>query len=157
MWGAPVKCPYCGHTKDRVVDSRPMDAEHVIRRRRECQSCLKRFTTYERLEDIPLTVMKSDMRPEPYDRAKLREGVLRACEKRPIPIDTIERVIAEIEYELQDYVMEVPSRIIGEKVLDKLIKLDTVAYIRFASVYKQFQDVETFIRELEKLKVKETA
>lgn len=129
-----------------------MDSEHVIRRRRECLGCLKRFTTYERMEELPLTVMKTDGRPELYDRAKLREGILRACEKRPIPIDAIEKLVAEIEYELQDYVMEVPSKIIGDKVLAKLKALDPVAYVRFASVYRRYDDVDAFIEELEKIK-----
>jgi transcriptional repressor NrdR len=147
-----MKCPYCGHAHDRVLDSRPLEAASVIRRRRECQSCRKRFTTYERLEEVPLMVIKSDDRREPFSREKLREGVARACEKRPIGPDTIERLISEIEYELQDYVMQVPSRVIGEKVLQKLVELDAVAYVRFASVYRQFPDLDTFMRELEKLK-----
>jgi transcriptional repressor NrdR len=149
-----MKCPYCGHEEDRVLDSRPLEASSIIRRRRECQGCHKRFTTYERLEDVPLMVMKSDNRLEPFSREKLREGIARACEKRPISADQIERLIAEIEYELQSYVMQAPSRVIGEKVLKKLKSLDHVAYIRFASVYKQFQDVEAFLKELEKLKEK---
>src|SRR4029077_20396534 len=106
-----MKCPYCGHEQDRVLDSRPLDGGDVIPRRRECQSCHKRFTTYERLEDVPLMVIKSDDRREPYNREKLREGLARACEKRPINADAIERLISEIEYELQDYVMQVPSRV----------------------------------------------
>ncbi len=129
-----------------------MDAEHVIRRRRECLECLKRFTTYERWEELPLSVLKCDSRIEPYDRTKLREGVLKACEKRPIPIDSIEKLIAEIEYELQDYVMEVPSKVIGEKVMKKLKDLDPVAYIRFASVYLQFPDIDAFMKEAQNLK-----
>lgn len=147
-----MKCPFCGHEEDRVLDSRPLEASSIIRRRRECQSCHKRFTTYERLESIPLMVIKSDDRREPFSREKLREGIARACEKRPISADTIERLISEIEYELQDYVMQVPSRVIGEKVLKKLMELDAVAYVRFASVYRQFQDVDAFLRELEKFK-----
>src|SRR3982751_916762 len=107
-----MKCPYCGNEHDRVLDSRPLDGASVIRRRRECQSCHKRFTTYERLESIPLMVIKSDDRREPFSREKLREGITRACEKRPISADTIERLVSEIEYELQDYVMQVPSRVI---------------------------------------------
>jgi transcriptional repressor NrdR len=146
-----MKCPYCGHEEDRVLDSRPLEAASIIRRRRECQACHKRFTTYERLEEVPLMVIKSDDRREPFNRDKLREGILRACEKRPIGPDVIERIVAEIEYELQDYVMQVPSRVIGEKVLKKLKDLDTVAYIRFASVYRQFADTEAFLDELVKL------
>jgi len=143
-----VKCPYCGHQEDRVLDSRPLEAASIIRRRRECQACHKRFTTYERLEEVPLMVIKSNDRREPFNREKLREGILRACEKRPIGPDVIERIIAEIEYELQDYVMQVPSRVIGEKALKKLKDLDPVAYIRFASVFKRFVDVEDFEKEV---------
>ena len=147
-----MKCPFCGHEEDRVLDSRPLEAASIIRRRRECQSCSKRFTTYERLEEVPLMVIKSNDRREPFNREKLREGLLRACEKRPIGPDSIERIVSEIEYELQDYVMQVPSRVIGEKILKKLIDLDPVAYVRFASVYRQFQDIDAFLTELEKLK-----
>jgi len=150
-----MKCPYCGHEEDRVLDSRPLEGASIIRRRRECQGCQKRFTTYERLESVPLMVIKSDERREPFNREKLREGILRACEKRPIGPDVIERLLAEIEYELQDYVMQVPSRVIGEKALKKLKELDPVAYIRFASVYRQFRDVDAFLNELEKIKKEE--
>src|ERR1035437_2767114 len=150
-----MKCPYCGHQEDRVLDSRPLEAASIIRRRRECQSCHKRFTTYERLEEVPLMVIKSDDRREAFNREKLREGILRACEKRPIGPDVIERIVAEIEYELQDYVMQVPSRVIGEKVMKKLKDLDPVAYIRFASVYSAFQDLDGFHSELEKIKKNE--
>ena len=150
-----MKCPYCGHQEDRVLDSRPLEAASIIRRRRECQACHKRFTTYERLEEVPLMVIKSNERREPFNREKLREGILRACEKRPIGPDVIERIIAEIEYELQDYVMQVPSRVIGEKALKKLKELDPVAYIRFASVYRQFGDAEAFLEELEKFRKEE--
>lgn len=147
-----MKCPYCGHQEDRVLDSRPLEAASIIRRRRECQSCHKRFTTYERLEQVPLMVIKSDDRREPFNREKLREGIMRACEKRPIGPDVIERIVAEIEYELQDYVMQVPSRVIGEKVMKKLKDLDPVAYIRFASVYRAFQDLDAFHSELLKIR-----
>ena len=147
-----MKCPYCGTEQDRVLDSRPLDGASVIRRRRECQSCHKRFTTYERLENVPLMVSKSDGRLGSFNRVKLREGIARACEKRPIGSDTVERLVSEIEYELQDYLMQVPSHVIGEKVLQKLLNLDHVAYIRFASVYRQFQDADAFLHELEKLK-----
>jgi transcriptional repressor NrdR len=152
-----MKCPYCGHEEDRVLDSRPLEGASIIRRRRECQSCQKRFTTYERLEDVPLMVIKSNERREPFSREKLREGIARACEKRPIGADAIERLISEIEYELQDYVMQVPSRVIGEKVLKKLKDIDPVAYVRFASVYRQFQDIRAFQDELEKLRQEEPA
>ena len=147
-----MKCPFCGGFDDQVVDSRPLDHSSVIRRRRECLECKKRFTTYERLEETPLMVVKSNMRREPFDRNKLREGLMRACEKRPISSDAVEKIISEVEYALQDYVMEVPSRTIGEEVLKKLSRLDQVAYIRFASVYRQFGDVDTFMSELKKIK-----
>jgi transcriptional repressor NrdR len=134
------------------LDSRPLEGASVIRRRRECQACHKRFTTYERLENVPLMVSKSDGRLETFNREKLREGISRACEKRPIGADTVERLVAEIEYELQDYLMQVPSHVIGEKVLQKLLKLDHVAYVRFASVYRQFQDTDAFLSVLDSLK-----
>lgn len=147
-----MRCPFCNGFNDQVIDSRPLDHSSVIRRRRECLECNKRFTTYERLEETPLMVVKSTQRREPFDRLKLREGVARACEKRPISSDTIERIVNEVEYELQDYVMEVESRVIGEKTLKKLLDIDLIAYIRFASVYKQFSDIDTFLLELRKLK-----
>ena len=147
-----MKCPYCGNEQDRVLDSRPLDGASVIRRRRECQACHKRFTTYERLENVPLMVSKSDGRLETFNREKLREGISRALEKRPIAAGTVERLVSEIEYELQDYLMQVPSHVIGEKVLQKLLQLDHVAYVRFASVYRQFQDADAFLQELDKLK-----
>jgi len=147
-----VKCPFCGHEEDRVLDSRPLEASSIIRRRRECQSCHKRFTTYERLEVVPLMVVKSDDRLQPYQREKLRQGVMRALKHRPISADRIERLISEVEYELQDLGMQVPSRVIGEKVLEKLKDLDPVAYVRFASVYHQFQDIDDFYSELKKLR-----
>jgi len=129
-----------------------MDQASVIRRRRECLECHKRYTTYERLEEMSLMVVKSDQRREPFNRQKVREGIIRACEKRPISSDAVEKIVNEVEYELQDYVMEVPSRIIGEKVLKKLWDLDLIAYIRFASVYQQFDDIDRFMDELKKLK-----
>jgi len=150
-----VKCPFCGHEEDRVLDSRPLEAASIIRRRRECQSCHKRFTTYERLEEVPLMVLKSDDRQEPFNREKLREGITRACKHRPISADRIERLISEVEYELQDFVMQVPSKMIGEKVLEKLKDLDPVAYVRFASVYRQFQDIDAFFEELKQFQEKE--
>jgi len=134
-----------------VINSRGVDGESVIRRRRQCRECSKRFTTYERLEELPLYVVKSDKRRELFDRNKLREGVIRACEKRPVSTDRIEKLINEIEHELEDYVMEVPSSIIGEKVLKKLFEVDSVAYIRFASVYHQY-DIDTFMKKIRYLK-----
>ena len=147
-----MKCPFCNEEKDRVLDSRPLEDQSVIRRRRECLGCLRRFTTYERVEASNLMVIKSDGRLEPFDREKIRRGIIRACRKRPVTGEAIEKMVSGIEYDLQDYVMEVPSYIIGEKVLKKLYGIDLVAYIRFASVYRKFQDINTFIQELEKLK-----
>ncbi len=147
-----MKCPFCKKDSDKVIDSRPLEEASLIRRRRECLNCEKRFTTYEKLEEIPLIVIKNDNRREPFIRNKVREGIIRACEKRPISIETIENIINEIEYELRDYVMEVKSRVIGEKVLKKLKALDEVAYVRFASVYRKFNSINTFIRELQALK-----
>lgn len=149
-----MRCPFCSFEDTKVIDSRPFDDSAIVRRRRECPDCQKRFSTYERMEEMPMMVIKSNNMREPFDRDKLREGILRACEKRPISIDTIERLVSEIEYEIQDYVIEVQSRIIGEKVLEKLLKVDPVAYIRFASVYRQFQDIDSFMKELNELKQK---
>ena len=147
-----MKCPFCGNSDGRVVDSRPVEGSSVVRRRRECLACKKRFTTFERIESMPLMVIKKDKRLEVFDRDKLQEGILRACQKRPISLDTVEKIVSEIEEELQDYIMEVPSKVIGEVVLKKLRKLDEVAYVRFASVYRQFSDIDTFLKELKKLK-----
>ena len=149
-----MRCPFCAHGDDSVVDSRPIDKADVIRRRRMCKACGKRFTTYERLEEMPLMVVKSDNRREPFDHNKLRVGLLRACEKRPISIDTIDQVVDEVEYELKDYVMEISSRVIGEKVLKKLHAVDQVAYVRFASVYRNFSDIDSFLAEIKKLKAR---
>ena len=147
-----MKCPFCGSFDDQVIDSRPLDHSSTIRRRRACNECQKRFTTYERLEEMSLMVVKSDQRREPFNRKKLWEGILRACEKRPVSSDTMEKIVSEVEYELRDFVMEVPSHVIGDKVLEKLWDVDLVAYIRFASVYRQFADIDTFMEELRKLK-----
>jgi len=152
MLGVILKCPFCGNSDGRVVDSRPVEGSSVVRRRRECLACKKRFTTFERIESMPLMVIKKDKRLEVFDRDKLQEGILRACQKRPISLDTVEKIVSEIEEELQDYIMEVPSKVIGEVVLKKLRKLDEVAYVRFASVYRQFSDIDTFLKELKKLK-----
>lgn len=148
-----MKCPHCNHPEDHVIDSRPVETGHVIRRRRKCLLCEKRFTTYERLEIMPLVVLKSDNRREPFDRDKLREGVTRACKNRNITAEQIEKLVADVEASLQeDFVMEAPSKSIGERVLAKLKDLDHVAYVRFASVYKQFSDIESFFQELRGLK-----
>jgi transcriptional repressor NrdR len=148
-----MKCPHCSHPEDHVIDSRPVETGNVIRRRRECMSCNKRFTTYERFEVVPFMVLKSDDRRESFSREKLRKGISRACKKRPISSEQIERLLSEIETTLQEnYVMEVSSKAIGDLILAKLKALDPVAYIRFASVYKQFSDVDTFIEEIRGLK-----
>ena len=147
-----MRCPFCSFNDTKITDSRALDSATVVRRRRECTECHKRFTTYERIENMPLMVLKSDNRRQAFDREKLREGILRACEKRDISPQEIEKIVSEIEHELQEYILEVPSRIIGEKVLEKLLKLDNVAYIRFASVYYQYANIDTFLNELNKLK-----
>lgn len=148
-----MRCPHCNHPEDHVIDSRPVETGNVIRRRRECLGCSKRFTTYERPEVIPLIVIKSDNRRMPFERTKLREGIARACKNRNITAEQIEKLVSEVEQELQeDYVMEAPSRVIGDLVLKKLKNLDSVAYVRFASVYKQFSDIDSFMSELKGLK-----
>jgi transcriptional repressor NrdR len=148
-----MKCPHCNHPEDHVIDSRPVETGNVIRRRRECLQCEKRFTTYERLEVMPMIVLKSDDRREPFDHNKLREGISRACKKRNITAEQIEKMVTDVEASLQeDFVMEVPSKSIGERVMAKLKSLDHVAYIRFASVYKQFSDVDSFFHEVRGLK-----
>lgn len=148
-----MKCPHCNHPEDHVIDSRPVESANLIRRRRECLSCGKRFTTYERCEAMPMTVIKSDNRREPFSREKLKEGLTRAFEKREITADQIEKLVSEVEQELQEqYVMEAPSKAIGEIILAKLREIDEVAYIRFVSVYKQFSDIDSFLDELHGLK-----
>lgn len=148
-----MKCPHCNHPDDHVIDSRPVESANLIRRRRECLSCGKRFTTYERCEAMPLTIIKSDNRREPFSREKLREGLDRAFEKRTVTADQIEKLVTEIEQELQEhYVLEAPSRSVGDLILAKLKEIDEVAYIRFVSVYKQFSDIDSFLDELHGLK-----
>jgi transcriptional repressor NrdR len=147
-----MKCPFCGFEESRVIDSRPTDEGERIRRRRECLQCQKRFTTYEIIESLPIIVIKKDRSREPFARDKLLNGLLRACEKRPVSIDTLERVIDDIEAALQNSLdREVTSEKIGELVMDKLKTVDEVAYVRFASVYRQFKDINTFMSELNKL------
>lgn len=151
-----MKCPYCGYLESRVVDSRPADEGERIRRRRECIGCLKRFTTYEMVETLPIMVIKKDRSREMFDRSKLLNGLMRACEKRPVSVDVIEKAIDEIEAELQNSLdREVTSVKIGEYVMDKLKDIDEVAYVRFASVYRQFKDINTFMSELKKLLIEE--
>lgn len=147
-----MRCPGCDHPQDKVLDSRPLESASVIRRRRLCLYCGRRFTTYERVEATPLMVVKSDQRREPFSREKLKAGVMRACEKRPISPETIEKLVADVEYSLQDFVLEVPSQEIGERILKKLLRQDPVAYIRFASVYKRFGDLDGFLMELRSVK-----
>ncbi len=147
-----MKCPFCNQENTRVVDSRPADENSSIRRRRMCDACGKRFTTYEKVDTIPLVVIKKDQTREQYDRRKLEDGVMRACYKRPIPIQKIKEMIdaAEMEvFNLEE--KEIESKAIGEIVMDKLKDLDAVAYVRFASVYREFKDVNTFMNELKKI------
>ena len=147
-----MKCPYCGYLEDKVVDSRPADEGARIRRRRECLSCGKRFTTYEMIESMPLYVVKRDGTRQAVDRMKLINGMLRACEKRPVALDSIEKIADDIELELRGRLeKEVKSVTIGEMVMDRLKEIDEVSYVRFASVYRSFKDVNSFIDELNSL------
>ena len=147
-----MKCPFCGHQEDKVVDSRASSDGVAIRRRRECLGCAKRFTTYEHVEEQPLMVVKKDGRREPFDRHKLLAGLVKACEKRPVSMDGLEQLVDEVERDIsQQFEREVSSREIGERVMKKLHALDPVAYVRFASVYREFKDVEQFMRELKEL------
>lgn len=147
-----MKCPYCAFLESKVVDSRPADEGASIRRRRECLSCHKRFTTYETMESLPLMVVKKDGSRQSFDRSKVMGGVIRACEKRPVSYQDMEELVAEIEQVLQNQMeREISSAQIGELVMDRLKKLDEVAYVRFASVYRQFKDINTFMTELNKL------
>ena len=147
-----MKCPFCSFEESKVIDSRPTDEGQRIRRRRECLSCGKRFTTYEIIESLPIIVIKKDKSRETFNRDKLMTGLLRACEKRPVSIDTLDNMIDEIETALQNSLdREVSSEKIGQLVMEKLKKIDEVAYVRFASVYRQFKDINTFMRELNKL------
>lgn len=144
-----MRCPYCGHLDTRVIDSRPAEDRSAIRRRRSCDECGKRFTTYEKVETIPLIVIKKDNNREAFDRSKIEAGVLRACYKRPVSAEDIKRTVDEIELEVVNREeKEIPSNLIGEIVMDKLKLLDPVAYVRFASVYREFKDVNTFMDEL---------
>lgn len=147
-----MKCPYCSYGESRVIDSRPTDEGERIRRRRECLKCGKRFTTYEVIETVPVVVIKKDRSRETFDRNKLLNGLLRACEKRPVSLDTLENVVDEIQNTLQNSLeREVPSSRIGEYAMDRLKDIDEVAYVRFASVYRQFKDVHSFMEELSRL------
>ena len=147
-----MKCPFCGQDSTRVVDSRPADDNSSIRRRRLCDECGRRFTTYEKVETIPLIVIKKDRTREQYDRSKIEAGVLRACYKRPIPVQKINDLIDEVETEIFNREeREIESKVIGEIVMDRLKDLEAVAYVRFASVYREFKDVNTFMDELKKI------
>ena len=147
-----MKCPFCAHLESKVVDSRPADEGASIRRRRECLACHKRFTTYETMESLPLMVVKKDGSRQSFDRTKVLAGLIRACEKRPVSYNTLEAMVNEIEQVLQNKMeREVSSAEIGELVMDRLKKTDEVAYVRFASVYRQFKDINTFMHELNKL------
>ena len=146
-----MKCPFCSHENTRVIDSRPADDNNSIRRRRVCDECGKRFTTYEKVETIPLIVIKKDDNRETFDRTKIEAGVLRACHKRPISANQIKDLVDEVENEIFGREeKEIPSRVIGESVMNKLKDLEAVAYVRFASVYREFKDVNTFMEELKK-------
>lgn len=147
-----MKCPFCGKENTRVIDSRPADENNSIRRRRQCDECSKRFTTYEKVETIPLVVIKKDNTREPYDRAKIEAGVFRSCHKRPVSVDQITKLVDEVEnaiFSMEE--KEIPSYKIGELVMEKIKNLDPVAYVRFASVYREFKDVNTFMKELQKV------
>ncbi len=147
-----MKCPYCNYSDTRVIDSRPADDGTSIRRRRSCDSCGKRFTTYEKVETIPLIIIKKDNNREQYNRGKIERGILRACYKRPISADDIEKTVERIEtkiFRLEE--KEIPSSMIGEIVMEELKGLDAVAYVRFASIYREFKDVNTFMDEIKKI------
>ncbi|MCM1126266.1 MAG: transcriptional regulator NrdR [Lachnospiraceae bacterium] len=147
-----MKCPFCGHENTRVIDSRPAEDNNSIRRRRVCDECDKRFTTYEKVETIPLIVIKKDDNRETYDRSKIEAGVLRACHKRPISANQIKQLVDEVETEIfSGEEKEIQSRVIGELVMNKLKDLEAVAYVRFASVYREFKDINTFMDELKKV------
>ena len=147
-----MKCPFCGKENTRVIDSRPAEENNSIRRRRQCDECQKRFTTYEKIETIPLVVIKKDNNREPYDRSKIEAGILRSCHKRPVSVDQITALVDEVEnviFNLSE--KEISSSKIGEILMDRLKELDQVAYVRFASVYREFKDVSTFMDELKKI------
>ncbi len=147
-----MKCPYCSYSESKVIDSRPADEGTSIRRRRECLSCGKRFTTYETVESLPMVVIKKDGSRQSFDKQKILGGMIRACEKRPVPLAELEKIADEIEQDLQNSMdREISTESIGERVMEKLRSVDQVAYVRFASVYRQFKDIDTFMAELNKL------
>ena len=147
-----MKCPFCSHENTKVIDSRPADDNRSIRRRRECEECGNRFTTYEKIETIPLIVIKKDNTRETYDRSKIEAGILRSCHKRPVSVEQIEQAVNDIETRIFNLELkEIESSTIGEFVMERLMDLEAVAYVRFASVYREFKDVNTFMSELKKL------
>ena len=147
-----MNCPFCSHEESKVVDSRPTDEGQAIRRRRECSKCKKRFTTYEKIEELPLIVVKKGGTRESYNRSKVMNGIIRSCEKRPVSLQDIEMIVDEIEKTLYNSMeKEISTKLIGELVMDKLKRTDEVAYVRFASVYREFKDISTFMEELDKL------
>ncbi len=147
-----MNCPFCSHEESKVVDSRPTDEGQAIRRRRECTNCKKRFTTYEKIEELPLIVVKKGGAREAYNRSKVMNGIIRSCEKRPVSLQDIEEIVDEIEKTLYNSMeKEISTNFIGELVMEKLKKTDEVAYVRFASVYREFKDISTFMEELNKL------
>ena len=151
-----MRCPFCGHSDSKVIDSRPADDGNAIRRRRECIECEKRFTTYEKVESLPLIVIKKDKTRQQFDREKLLNGLLRACEKRQVPVKVLEEAVDDIENQLQNSLdREVKSTLIGEYAMEKLMKIDDVAYVRFASVYRQFKDINSFHEAINKLLAEE--
>ena len=153
-----MKCPFCGYTESKVVDSRPTEDSGSIRRRRECLACQKRFTTYEIVETVPIVIIKKDKKREAFDRNKLVNGLIKACYKRPVSMAQIEKIVDEIESELQNSLKtEFSSKHIGVLTMDKLKKIDEVSYVRFASVYREFKDVDTFMNELEELRNEKNA
>jgi transcriptional repressor NrdR len=150
--GGLMKCPFCAHMESKVIDSRPTEEGSNIRRRRECMMCAKRFTTYEKIESVPLRVVKKDKSREMFDAQKLLNGIVKACEKRPVSMEQIQKIVDSIENEAYSMLdKEITTTRIGEKVMDELKNIDDVAYVRFASVYRQFKDIRTFMNELESL------
>ena len=147
-----MRCPYCAYPESKVIDSRPTDESNSIRRRRECLSCGKRFTTYETVESVPLVVVKKDGSRQSFDRQKILNGMVRACDKRSVTLQTLEQSVADIEQRLLNSMdRDIPTERVGELVMEELKKIDQVAYVRFASVYRQFQDIDSFVAELNKL------
>ncbi|MEZ0535814.1 transcriptional regulator NrdR [Caldicellulosiruptoraceae bacterium PP1] len=147
-----MRCPYCGFIDSKVINSRPSDEGKTIKRRRECIKCQKRFTTYEKIEKAPILIIKKDNRREEYDRGKILNGIIKACQKRPVSIETMNQIVDEIENDIYNSMRdEITSREIGEMVMEKLKELDQISYVRFASVYREFKDINTFLNELQKL------